>query len=144
MRHLIFATAMLAATPAFADATATCKLDKGTVTVAFTNAGPKAMNCEVNCNMSMQGGIGTVVCVKLVPPGAKDVVMCTEKADGPPYTRIQGQEVNCRDPEGTPVSPEEQKAKEKADDEESDALIKKLQQQSIEMLKQMQQQQKQQ
>ena len=49
-----------------------------------------------------------------------------------------------RRPAGTPVSPEEQKAKEKADDEDSDALIKKMQQESIEMLKRMQQQQKQQ
>ncbi|MEW6769362.1 MAG: hypothetical protein AB1342_15160 [Pseudomonadota bacterium] len=142
MKHLIFVlAATYAATAAHADATATCKLDKGTVTVAFSNAGPKPMNCEVNCNMAMQGGIGTVVCVKLVPPGAKDLVLCTERGDGPPYTRIQGQEVNCRDPEGTPVSPEEQKAQEKADDEDSDALIKKLQQQSIEMLKEMQKKQ---
>lgn len=144
MRHLIFAAAMLAASPVLADATATCKFDKGTVTVAFTNAGPKAMQCEVNCNMAVKGGIGTVVCVKVVPPGSKDVVMCTESADGAPWTGIKAQEVNCRDPEGTPVSPEEQKAQEKADDEASDELIKKMQQQSLEILKQMQQMQKQQ
>lgn len=138
---LIAAAAIFAATPARADATATCKFEKGVVTVAFSNAGPKAMQCEVNCNMAVKGGIGTVVCVKVVPPGSKDLVMCTENSDGAPWTGIKAQEVNCRDPEGTPVSPEEQKAQEKADDEDSDALIKKLQQQSIEMLKQMQQQQ---
>lgn len=130
--------------PAFADVTATCKLDKGTVTVAFTNPESRTMQCEVNCNMAIAGGLGTVVCVKPVPGGAKDLVLCTEKGDGPPYTRVKDQEVNCRDPEGTPVTPEEQKAKEKADDEDSDALIKRMQQESLEMLRQMQKQQKQQ
>ena len=80
----------------------------------------------------------------LLPGGVKDLVLCTEKGDGPVYTRVKDQEVNCRDPAGTPVTPEERKAKEKADDEDSDALIKKMQQESIEMLKRMQQQQKQQ
>ncbi|MBI3700382.1 MAG: hypothetical protein HY242_08050 [Afipia sp.] len=138
MRRIFAMIFLMAATPAFADATATCKFDKGVVTVAFTNAGPKAMQCEVNCNMAIKSGIGTVVCVKVVPPGSKDLVMCTESADGAPWTGIKAQEVNCRDPEGTPISPEEQKAREKADDEDSDALIKKMQQQSIEMLKEMQ------
>ncbi|MCX7308093.1 MAG: hypothetical protein NTZ72_09120 [Afipia sp.] len=139
MRRIIFAGCLIVtAGPALADVTAICKLDKGTVTVAFTNPESKTMQCEVNCNMAIANGLGTVVCVKPVPGGAKDLVLCTEKGDGPPYTRVKDQEVNCRDPEGTPVSPEEQKAKEKADDEESDALIKKMQQDSIEMLKQMQ------
>jgi len=133
----------MASAPALADVTATCRLDKGTVTVAFTNPESKIMQCEVNCNMAITNGIGTVVCVKPVPGGAKDLVLCTENGDGPPYTRIKDQEVNCRDPEGMPVSLEEQKAKEKADDEDSDALIRKMQQQSIEMLKGMQKQQKQ-
>ena len=117
-----------------ADVTALCKLDKGTVTVAFTNPGTKTMQCEVNCDMGLAGGFGTVVCVKPVPSGAKDLVMCTEKNDGPAYTRVRGQEVNCRDSEGTPVSPEA----EKDDDEDSDTLIKKMQEQSQDMLRRMQ------
>ena len=95
------------------------------------------MQCEVNCNMAITNGLGTVVCVKPVPGGAKDLVLCTEKGDGPPYTRVKDQEVNCRDPNGTPVTPEQQKA----EDDDSEALIRKMQQQSIEMLKQMQQKQ---
>lgn len=143
MQRLIFAVAVVfAATPALADVTAVCKLDKGTVTVAFTNPETKTMQCEVNCNMTIANGLGTVVCVKPVPGGAKDLVLCTEKGDGPPYTRVKDQEVNCRDPNGTPVTPEQQKAQEKADDEDSDALIKKMQQESLEMLRRMQQQQK--
>ena len=141
MHRLIFAGFLIvSATPVFADVTAVCKLDKGAVTVAFTNPESKTMACEVNCNMAITGGIGTVVCVKPVPGGAKDLVLCTEKGDGPAYTRVKDQEVNCRDPNGTPVTPEQQKA----DDEDSDALIKKMQQESLEMLKRMQQQQKQQ
>ena len=141
MRGLIFAAlSIFLIAPGLADVTAICRLDKGTVTVAFTNPESKTMQCEVNCNMAITGGIGTVVCVKPVPGGAKDLVLCTEKGDGPPYTRVKDQEVNCRDPNGTPVTPEQQKA----DDEDSDALIKKMQQESLEMLKRMQQQQKQQ
>lgn len=141
MRGLIFAALLIFLNaPAHADVTAICKLDKGTVTVAFTNPESKTMQCEVNCNMAIANGLGTVVCVKPVPGGAKDLVLCTEKGDGPPYTRVKDQEVNCRDPNGTPVTPEQQKA----DDEDSDALIKKMQQESLEMHKQMQKQQKQQ
>lgn len=144
MRGLIVTGVFIVTTfPLLADVTAVCKLDKGTVTVAFTNPDSKTMQCEVNCNMAIANGLGTVVCVKPVPGGAKDLVLCTEKGDGLPYTRVKDQEVNCRDPNGTPVTPEQQKAQEKADDEDSDALIKKMQQDSLEMLRRMQQQQKQ-
>lgn len=134
MRCFIFAGVLIAATPAFADVTAICRLDKGTVTVAFTNPESKTMQCEVNCNMAIANGLGTVVCLKSVPGGAKDLVLCTEKGDGPLYTRVKDQEVNCRDPSGTPVPLKD----EKAEDEDSDALIRKMQQESLEMLKQMQ------
>lgn len=119
---------------AHADVTAICKLDKGTVTVAFTNPESKTMQCEVNCDMAIPNGIGTVVCVKPVPGGAKDLVLCTETKTGTPYTRVKGQDVNCRDPNGTPVTPEQQKAEE----EDDEALGKKIQEQSMEMLRQLQ------
>lgn len=139
MRVTIFATFLIVTTaPARADVTAICKLDKGTVTVAFTNPESKTMQCEVNCNMAITNGIGTVVCVKPVPGGAKDLVLCTEKGDGPPYTRVKDQEVNCRDPDGTPVTPEQQKAQE----EDSEKLGEQIRQQSLDMLKQLQQMQK--
>ncbi|NGX95578.1 MAG: hypothetical protein G4V63_10215 [Candidatus Afipia apatlaquensis] len=111
-----------------ADVTAICKLgdDKRTVTVAFTNPESKTMQCEVNCDMALPGGFGTVVCVKPVPGGAKDQVMCTEVSKGSAaWVRVRGSEVNCRDPNGTPVTP----ADDKAEEEESDALIKRLQKQ---------------
>lgn len=111
-----------------ADVTAICKLadDKRTVTVAFTNPDPKTMQCEVNCDMALPGGFGTVVCVKPVPGGAKDQVMCTDVSKGSAaWVRVRGTEVNCRDPNGTPVTP----ADEKAEDEEAEALIRKLQKQ---------------
>lgn len=111
-----------------ADVTAICKLgdDKRTVTVAFTNPESKTMQCEVNCDMALPGGFGTVVCVKPVPGGAKDQVMCTDVSKGnTAWVRVRGTEVNCRDPNGTPVTP----AADKAEEEESDALIKRLQKQ---------------
>lgn len=120
--------ACIAGSALAADVTAICKLgdDKRTVTVAFTNPASKTMQCEVNCDMALPGGFGTVACVKPVPGGAKDQVMCTEVSKGgTPWTRVRGTEVSCRDPDGTPVTP----ADEKAEDEEADALIKKLQKQ---------------
>ncbi|HBF55920.1 MAG TPA: hypothetical protein DEA80_26300 [Afipia sp.] len=111
-----------------ADVTAICKLgdDKRTVTVAFTNPESKTMQCEVNCDMALPGGFGTVVCVKPVPGGAKDQVMCTDVSKGSAaWVRVKGTEVNCRDPNGTPVTP----ADDKSEEEESDALIKRLQKQ---------------
>jgi len=116
---------LLAAAPAFAaDVTAVCRLadDKHTVSVSFTKPLAKTMQCEVNCDMAIPNGIGAVVCVKPVPSGAKDLVLCTEKSNGPPYTRVKGTETSCRDPDGTPVAP----ADDKADEDESDAAIRKL------------------
>lgn len=118
-----------------ADVTAICKLadDKRTVTVAFTNPETKTMQCEVNCDMALSGGFGTVVCVKPVPGGAKDQVLCTEVHQGSTaWVRVRGSEVNCRDPNGTPVT----SADEKAEEEEADAMIKKLQKQSQDFIDQ--------
>ena len=121
-----------------ADVTAICKLadDKRTGTVAFTNPLSKTMQCEVNCDMAVPNGIGTVVCVKPVPGGTTDLVMCIEKTTGSAYTRVKETALNCYDPNGTPVTPAEQKAEE----EESEALGRQIQQQSLDMLKQMQKQ----
>jgi hypothetical protein len=124
---------LLVAAPAFAaDVTAVCRLadDKHTVSVAFTNPQARAMQCEVNCDMAIPNGIGTVACAKPVPSGAKDLVLCTEKSEGPSYTRVKGTEVNCRDPDGTPVAP----ADDKADEDESDATIQKLMKQGQEFI----------
>ncbi len=102
MKRLIGAVAMLvAAGPVFAADVATCTLsaDKKTVTVTATNPYSKVMACEVNCDMAIPNGIGTVVCVKPVPVGARDFVMCTEiAAEGHSYTRVKGASLNCPDP----------------------------------------------
>ncbi|HEX7883197.1 MAG TPA: hypothetical protein VF499_10715 [Afipia sp.] len=130
MKSFILSACLICVTgTAFAaDVTAICKLGDGkrTVTVAFTNPESKTMQCEVNCDMALPGGFGTVVCVKPVPGGAKDQVMCTEVSkSSTAWVRVRGTEVNCRDPNGTPVTP----ADEKAEDEEAEALIRKLQKQ---------------
>lgn len=136
---LTLAFAMCGLSAAYAaDVTAICKLadDKRTVTVAFTNPESKTKQCEVNCDMAIPNGIGTVVCVKPVPGGAQDLVLCTSKDDGPGYTSVKGTNLNCRDLDGTPLTPEQQKAEE----DESDALAKQMQEQGLEMLKRMQKQ----
>jgi hypothetical protein len=92
--------------------------------------------------MAISNGISTVVCVKPVPVGATDLVMCTEPAEaGHSYTAVKGSEVNCPDPAAAAAPPA--KDKEAADDdgdsdEDSEALIKKLQKQGADALKQMQ------
>ena len=83
MKHCIGAAAvLLAAGPAVAADVATCSLsaDKKTVTVTASNPYSEVMACSVNCHMAIPNGIATVVCVKPVPAGAKDFVMCTEPA----------------------------------------------------------------
>ena len=133
---------MFAAGSALAeDVTAVCRLadDKRTVTVAFTNPLAKTMQCDVNCDMALPGGFGTVACAKPVPGGAKDQVMCTQVKDGGAWVRVRGTEVTCRDPNGTPVAP----ADDKAEEEEADEMIKKLQKQSDDFIARQRQLQKQ-
>jgi hypothetical protein len=124
-----------------ADVTAICKLadDKRTVTIAFTNPEAKTMQCEVNCDMALPGGFGTVACAKPVPGGAKDQVLCTEvNREGAAWVRVRGSEIKCRDPNGTPVTP----ADEKAEEEEADVMIKKLQKQGQDFIEQQRKLQK--
>src|ERR1700704_5313769 len=116
------AAVLLAACPAFAANVATCTLsaDKKTVTVTASNPYSKVMACEVNCDMAIPDGIGTVVCVKPVPVGAKDFVMCTETAaDGRSYTRVKGASLNCPDPSAPP--PGSKADTDSKDDDDDDA-----------------------
>jgi hypothetical protein len=124
-----------------ADVTAICKLaeDKRTVTIAFTNPLAKTMQCDANCDMALPGGFGTVACAKPVPGGAKDQVMCTEVKEGAAWVRVRGTEINCRDPNGTPVTP----ADEKAEDDEAEEMMKKLQKQGQDFIERQRQLQKQ-
>jgi len=55
-----------------------------------------------------------------------------------PETKTMQCEVNCRDPNGTPVTP----ADEKAEEEEADAMIKKLQKQGQDFIDQQRKLQK--
>ena len=114
------AAALLVAYPAFAANVATCTLgaDKKTVTVTASNPYSQVMACEVNCHMDLPGGFATVVCVKPVPAGAKDFVMCTDvSTGGHAYTKVKETEANCPDPSAPPAA---SKAEPKKDDDDSD------------------------
>jgi hypothetical protein len=115
------AALMLPAHTAFAAAIAVCTLsaDKKTVTVTATNPYAQEMACEVNCDMAIPNGIATVVCVKPVPVGAKDFVMCDHKGESAgPYTRVKGADINCPDPAAKPAAVETPPAAADADDDD--------------------------
>jgi hypothetical protein len=136
------AALMMAAGPAFAADVAVCTLsaDKTTVTVTASNPYAQAMACEVNCNMAIPDGLATVVCVKPVPVGARDFVMCTRVArDGGTYTRVKDAEVNCPDPAAPPAATKsDTKANDSDDDDDDDAKVdekmKKMLKQGQELL----------
>jgi hypothetical protein len=145
MKRLIGAVAMLvAAGPVFAADVAICTLspDKKTVTVSATNPYSKIMACEVNCDMAIPDGIATVVCVKPVPVGAKDFVMCTETAgEGHSYTRVKGASLNCPDP-SAPPSGSKADADSKDDDDDdakADEMMQKMLKQGQEFLERQKQ-----
>jgi len=129
------AAALLVAYPAFAANVATCTLgaDKKTVTVTASNPYSQVMACEVNCHMDLPGGFATVVCVKPVPVGAKDFVMCTDvSTGGHAYTKVKETEANCPDPSAPPPAAskvETNKDDDDSDDEDdakADAMMKKM------------------
>jgi hypothetical protein len=131
------AAAILAvAWPALAANVATCTLgaDKKTVTVTASNPYSQVMACEVNCHMAIPNGLATVVCVKPVPVGAKDFVMCAESArDGRAYTRVKETEANCPDPAAIPAVTRKD---EDDSDAEADEMMKKMLKQGQEFLEQ--------
>ena len=135
MRIWIGAAAVFfAAGPAFAAEIATCTLsaDKKTVTVIASNPYSQVMACSVNCHMAIPNGIATVVCVKPVPVGAKDFVMCSEVAgSGKVYTQVKEASVNCPDPAAPPS-----KADKDDDDDEANAaeMQQKMMKQGLEFL----------
>jgi len=137
------ATMLVVAWPAFAANVATCTLsaDKKTVTVTASNPYPQVMACEVNCDMAVPDGISTVVCVKPVPVGSKDFVMCTHvAAEGHSYTRVKETEANCPDPAAPPAATKTDTTKDDADsdDDDDDAkaneMMKKMLKQGQELL----------
>ena len=128
------AAALVAAGPAFAADVATCTLsaDKKTVTVSATNPYAQVMACEVNCHMAIPNGIATVVCVKPVPVGSKDFVMCTEPAaGGQVYTRVKETSLNCPDPAAPPDKAEKD---DDDDDAKADEMMQKMLKQGQEFL----------
>jgi hypothetical protein len=145
MKRLIGAVTMLvAAGPVFAADVATCTLsaDKKTVTVTATNPYSKVMACEVNCDMAIPNGIGTVVCVKPVPVGARDFVMCTETAaEGHSYTRVKGASLNCPDPSAPP--PGSKADTDSKDDDDDDAKAEEMMQKMLKQGQEFLQKQKQ-
>jgi hypothetical protein len=134
MKKWIGAAAILSVVwPAFAADVATCTLgaDKKTVTVTASNPYTQVMACEVNCHMAIPNGLASVVCVKPVPVGAKDFVMCADTAgDGRAYTRVKETEANCPDPAALPAATK----KEDDSDAEADEMMKKMLKQGQEFL----------
>jgi hypothetical protein len=139
MKKWFGAAAMLVvAGPSFAAEIATCTLsaDKKTVTVTASNPYSRVMACEVNCHMAIPGGFATVVCVKPVPVGSKDFVMCTDVAkDGHSYTRVKETEANCPDPSAPPAAVKAD-TKTKDDDDGDDDDDAKADEMMKQMLKQ--------
>ncbi|MBI5318336.1 hypothetical protein [Bradyrhizobium sp.] len=134
------AAAMLIAGQACAADVATCTLgaDRKTVTVTASNPYSQVMACEVNCDMALPGGISTVVCVKPVPSGAKDFVMCTEKAaEGHSWTRVKGVTANCPDPSAPPKGADKADKADDDDDAKADEMMQKMMKQGQEMLDRM-------
>ena len=148
-KWFIAAATLIVAFPAFAADVAVCTLgaDKKTVTVTASNPYPQVMACEVNCDMAIPDGISTVVCVKPVPSGAKDFVMCTHvAAEGHSYTRVKGAEVNCPDPSAPPAATKAEPSKDDPDsgdddDAKADAMMQKMLKQGQEFLDRQKQKQ---
>jgi hypothetical protein len=137
------AAALFVAWPALAADVATCTLgaDKKTVTVTASNPYSQVMACEVNCHMDIPGGFSTVVCVKPVPVGSKDFVMCVNVSkDGSSYTRVKETSANCPDPAAPPpaaVKAEPAKDDDDSDDDDdakADEIMKKMQKQGQDFL----------
>jgi hypothetical protein len=136
------AAIVVVAFPAFATDVAVCTLsaDKKTVTVTASNPYSQVMACEVNCNMAIPDGFSTVVCVKPVPAGSKDFVMCTHvAAEGHSYTRVKDAEVNCPDPAAPPAATRTEPSKDETDsDDDDDAkaneMMRKMLKQGQELL----------
>jgi hypothetical protein len=135
MKKWFGAAMLVVAGPSFAADVATCTLgaDKKTVTVTASNPYAQVMACEVNCNMAIPDGFSTVVCVKPVPVGAKDFVMCTHPAaEGHSYTRVKDAEVNCPDPAAPPAASKADRAKDDPDpDDDDDAKANEMMQKML-------------
>ena len=131
-KSIAAAALLLIGHPVLASNVAVCTLsaDKKTVTVTASNPYSQVMACEVNCQMGLPDGFATVVCVKPVPVGAKDFVMCAETAkNGRAYTRVKETEANCPDPAAAPAASKTDAKAKDDDDQDADELIKKLQKQ---------------
>jgi hypothetical protein len=140
MKHWIgAAAALLAAGPAFAADVASCTLgaDKRTVTISASNPYAQVMACEVNCHMDVPGGFVTVVCVKPVPAGARDFVMCTEvNKDSGTYTRVRAIDANCPDPAPPPAATKAENSGDEDDDDDAraDELLKQMEKKAQDFL----------
>jgi hypothetical protein len=119
---------VLGVTSAEAAEIAVCTLsaDNKTATVTAQNPYAQTMACEVNGHMAIPGGFATVVCVKPVPAGAKDFVMCSEPSkSGVIYTRVKETEANCPDPTAPPAGSTSETKADDDDDARADAMMQK-------------------
>ena len=77
--------------------------------------------------MAIPNGLATVVCVKPVPAGARDFVMCTDAdKDGKPYVRVKETEANCPDPSAPPAAAKKDDDDDDDDDAKADAMMQKM------------------
>ena len=82
--------------------------------------------------MAIPNGIGTVVCVKPVPVGARDFVMCTETAaEGRSYKRVKGASLNCPDPSAPPSGSKADTDNKDDDDDDDDAKADEMMQKML-------------
>jgi hypothetical protein len=128
------AAMLVVAGPSFAADIATCTLsaDKKTVTVTANNPYAQVMACEVNCNMAIPDGFSTVTCVKPVPVGAKEFVMCSHAAaEGHSYTRVKDAEVNCPDPAAPAAVSKPDPTKDDPDSDDDDAKANEMMQKML-------------
>ena len=140
MRYPQLAFALLAiaglATGALADPVPfSCTIGPGgkTIRVAISNPFDRETHCQVNCQFSTQnrGTSLQLSCGKTVAAGATDVELCLRAADRQVPVKMTGGDGDCV----KQLSDAEQAAKEKAEDEDDEKLIKDLMKQSDEFIK---------
>ena len=114
--------------------TCTIQPDGKTIRVAISNLFDRETSCQVNCQFSTQrkGTSLQLSCTNTVPAGAKDVQLCARDSEKETPVKMAGGDGDCV----RQLSEAEQKAQEKAEDEDDEALIKGLMKQSDEFIKQ--------
>lgn len=114
------AVLLLTATMSFAAEPFSCKIsaDGKSVAAAIANPYKRDASCQVNCQISTTkaGTSFQVSCTKEIPPGAGEVVLCTNTFDGGRLVKMIGSSGSCLNPEPPPEDADK-------DDEDVQKLI---------------------